>query len=87
MTLASAPAAGVHIYKNGLRKLGPPSPGALYGNWRFPVSSRHGPAPLRIETCDGTSYLTGAVDEVAVYPRVLTEAEIVDNYARGRAGV
>lgn len=77
--------AGVSIYKDG-KLAGSPatSPGALYK--AYDVSSVAGSAPLRIGTRDKKSFFTGAIDEVAVYPRVLTAREIADNYRAGRAG-
>jgi hypothetical protein len=74
------PPAGVHIYKNGVHRLGPPSSGTLYSNPRFNVVPAHGFAPLRLGTRDLGSFLTGGLDEVAIYPRVLTVEEILDNY-------
>jgi hypothetical protein len=73
--------AGVHIYKNGDHRLGPPSPGTLYKN--FNIVPRHGTSPLRLATRDLASFLIGALDEVAIYPRVLTADEIQDNYLNG----
>jgi hypothetical protein len=75
------PAAGVHIYKNGVQRLGPPSPGTLYSH--FKIAPRHGSAPVRIGTRDLASFLRGAIDEVAIYPRVLTSDEILENYTLG----
>jgi hypothetical protein len=43
----------------------------------------HGSAPVRFATRDGNSFFTGGLDEVAIYPRVLTGAEIMENYAAG----
>ena len=45
-----------------------------------------GGAPLRLGTRDKKSFFTGALDEVAIYPRALTAREIADNYRAGRAG-
>jgi hypothetical protein len=79
----SDPPAGVHIYKNGVHRQGPPSPGTLYRNYEvFPA---HGTAPLRLGTRDLVSFLVGALDEVAIYPRVLDPDEIWDNYENGIA--
>ena len=75
------PKAGVHIYKNGVHRLGPPSPGTLYSH--FKIAPRHGSAPVRIGTRDLASFLRGAIDEVAIYPRVLTSDEILENYTLG----
>jgi hypothetical protein len=73
--------AGVHIYKNGLHRLGPPSPGTLYKN--YDVVPVHGSSPLRLATRDFGSFLIGAMDEVAIYPRVLSAEEIAENYVNG----
>ena len=79
----TVPPAGVHIYKNGVHRLGPPSSGTLYRTYNIvPV---HGTAPLRLGTRDLGSFLIGGLDEVAIYPRVLTTAEILDNYNNGVA--
>ena len=75
------PPAGVHIYKNGVHRLGPPSPGTLYKT--FGIVPAHGTAPLRLGTRDFGSFLTGGLDEVAVYPRVLTADEVLENYNTG----
>ena len=79
------PPAGVHIYKNGVHRLGPPSPGTLYRTYGIvPVA---GTLPLRLGTRDAASsgsasvsYLTGGLDEIAIYPRVLRPDEILENY-------
>jgi len=76
---------GVHIYKNGVHRQGPPSSGTLYNNppkWK--IKPAHGAAPLRLGTRDLGSFLTGGLDEVAIYPRVLTREEISENYRAGR---
>jgi hypothetical protein len=78
----TVPPAGVHIYKNGTRRLGPPSPGTLYRN--FDIAPAHGAAPLRLGSRDSRSFLTGGLDEVAIYPRVLRPDEILENYSAGR---
>ncbi len=70
--------AGVHIYKNGVHRLGPPSRGTLYST--YDITPTHGSAPLHLGTRDGGSFLTGGLDEVAIYPRVLTHDEILENY-------
>lgn len=78
------PSAGVHIYKDGVHRLGPPSPGTLYST--YDIVPAHGTAPLRLGTRDSLSFLlTGGLDEVAIYPRVLTGAEILENYTTGVA--
>jgi hypothetical protein len=74
---------GVHIYKNGIRRQGPPSPGTLYNNPKWQVKPAHGPSPLFLGTRDRKSFLTGGLDEVAIYPRVLAAKEIMENYRLG----
>jgi hypothetical protein len=77
------PPAGVHIYKNGVHRLGPPSSGTLYGNPLFNIVPAHGTAPVRLGTRDLGSFLIGGLDEVALYPRVLSAGEILENYLNG----
>ena len=79
------PKAGVSIYKDGKLAGGPgTSPGALYKS--YDVSPAHGTSPLRLGSRDAKTFFTGALDEVAIYPRVLTAREVADNYRAGRAG-
>jgi concanavalin A-like lectin/glucanase superfamily protein len=82
---ATNPKAGVSLYKDG-KLAGSPasSPGALYK--AYDIKSVAGDAPLRFGTRDKKSFFSGAVDEVAIYPRVLTAREIADNCRAGRAG-
>lgn len=75
---------GVHIYHNGEHRLGPPSPGTLYHNPKWRIKPAHGAAPLRLGTRDLKSFLTGSLDEVAIYPRVLTAREVRENYQAGK---
>jgi hypothetical protein len=79
------PFAGVQLYKNGQFKKGPPDPGTLYSNPKFAVLPAHGTAPLRLGTRDKASFFRGALDEVAIYPRVLAADEILENYQIGIA--
>ena len=77
---ASNPDAGVSIYKNGVLRGGPgTSPGARYAS--YDIHSVHGSAPVRLGTRDLGSFLVGGLDDVAIYPRVLSAGEILDNYA------
>jgi hypothetical protein len=87
--LNTDPPAGVHMYKNGVHRLGPPSPGTLYRGYR--ITPANGTLPLRLGTRDAAtmgspsvSYLTGGLAEVAIYPRVLSADEILENYTTGR---
>jgi Concanavalin A-like lectin/glucanases superfamily len=71
---------GVRIFKNGEFKLGPPSKGTLYGNPAFNVTPVHGDAPLRIGTRNFHSFFEGGVDEVAIYPYLLSAQQIRHHY-------
>lgn len=63
-------------------RLGPPSSGTLYRT--FHISPAHGSAPVRFGARDDlTLTLAGGLDEVAIYPRVLTADEILENYTTG----
>lgn len=82
------PPAGVHIYRDGVHRQGPPSSGTLYSS--FDIVPAHGTLPVRLGTRDAAvsgaaaqSYLTGGLDEVAIYPRALTAGEIFENYCVG----
>jgi hypothetical protein len=75
--------AGVRIYRDGVLRKGPPDPGTLYST--FDIKPVHGSAPVRLGTRDKASFLHGGLDEVAIYPRVLTAAEILKSYQLGTA--
>jgi hypothetical protein len=79
----TCPPAGVHIYIDGVHILGPPHIGTLYCNPCFAVQPAHGAAKLRLGTRDCKTFLVGALDEVAIYPRVLRPDEILANYKLG----
>jgi hypothetical protein len=75
--------AGVSIYKNGQLRGSPASSrGALYSSYN--VRPREGTAPVRLGTRDLRSFLSGGLDEVAIYPRRLTAAEVQENYRRSK---
>jgi hypothetical protein len=78
------PNAQVRLYKNGTPSSHNKSSGTLYKSYH--VTPRHGRAPLRLGTRDLRSFLTGGLDEVAIYPRVLTADEILQhwNSAQGK---
>jgi hypothetical protein len=76
--------AGVRIYKDGVFRLGPPSKGTLYNNppdWQ--IMPQRGTAPVRLGTRDGKGFFIGGLDEVAIYPRVLSPEEIRWHYEVG----
>jgi hypothetical protein len=82
------PPAGVHIYKNGVHRQGPPSSGTLYSNPLYNIVPAHGAAPVRLGARSSNLIsldytLNGALDEVAIYPRVLGPDEILENYQTG----
>ena len=74
-TAASDPGAGVSVYRDGVL-LGSPKTqkGARYSS--YDILPARGNAPLRLGTRDRGSFFAGGLDEVALYPRVLTAAEI-----------
>jgi hypothetical protein len=51
----------------------------------YDIVSAHGDAPVRLGTRDLASFFTGALDDVAIYPRVLGAAEIAAHYRAGSA--
>ncbi|HLN47422.1 MAG TPA: LamG domain-containing protein [Magnetospirillaceae bacterium] len=76
---ASNPNAGVSIYRDGTLRASPvKSPGARYA--AYDIHAAHGAAPVRLGTRDLGSFLSGGLDDVAIYPRVLSAAEVLDNY-------
>jgi hypothetical protein len=79
----TCPPAGAMIYIDGVQEKAPPDIGTLYCNPCFAVQPAHGDAPLRLGTRDLKSYFVGALDEVAIYPRVLRPDEILSNYKLG----
>jgi hypothetical protein len=76
------PNAQVRLYKNGQPSPHNHSPGTLYKNYH--ITPQHGPAPVRLGTRDVRSFLTGGLDEVAIYPRVLGADEILLHWRAGQ---
>ncbi|QVL34004.1 LamG domain-containing protein [Telmatocola sphagniphila] len=73
------PKAGVSIYKNGELRGSPASQrGARYAS--FDITPRAGSAPIRLGTRNFTSFFLGELDELAIYPRVLTDKEILEHF-------
>ena len=81
---ASSPGhPGAHLYKNG--RAVADSSGARYNTRLWQIAPAHTAAPVRLGTRDLGSFLQGALDEVAIYPRVLSVDEVAANYrASGR---
>jgi hypothetical protein len=77
------PNAQVRIYKDGVPSSHNNSPGTRYKSYH--VKPQHGSAPLRLGTRDLRSFLTGGLDEVAIYPRVLSAEEIAQHWRTAQA--
>jgi hypothetical protein len=80
------PAARVRLYKDGAASSHNESPGTLYKS--YAITPKHGPAPVRLGTRDLRGFLTGGLDEIALYPRVLAAEEIQHHWevAQGKRG-
>ncbi|HZY87979.1 MAG TPA: LamG domain-containing protein [Gemmataceae bacterium] len=80
------PNARVQLYKDGKPSPHNRSPGTLYKS--YGIRPEHGRAPVRLGTRDLRGFLTGGLDEVAIYPRVLTAEEVRHHWrlARGERG-
>lgn len=78
------PLAGVAIYKNGVLRMSPATTAAARYK-TYDIVPAHGTAPLRFGTRDLATFLTGALDEIAIYPKVLSAAEILDHYQTATA--
>jgi hypothetical protein len=55
----------------------------LYNNPQWQINPVSGTAPLRLGTRNLQHFLAGALDEVAIYPRVLTAKEVLEHYNLG----
>jgi hypothetical protein len=82
---------GVSIYRDGVLKQGPtlPNPGPNPNPTHYKsycIMPAHGVVPLRLGTQNTKGFLTGGLDEVAIYPRVLSASEILENYRAGHRG-
>ncbi len=75
------PTPGVQIYKNAALRNGPPDTGTLYADPKWRIVPKRGTAPVRLGKRDGNTMLIGALDEVAIYPRILSPDEIQLHYA------
>jgi hypothetical protein len=71
--------SGVSLYRDGVLRCSPAdSRGARHSS--FQIYPQRGSAPLRLGTRDQGSFFAGGLADVAVYPRILTAAEIRDNH-------
>jgi hypothetical protein len=54
----------------------------------YHIAPQHGAAPVRLGTRDRRGFLTGGLDEVALYPRILPAEEIRHHWqiAQGKPG-
>jgi hypothetical protein len=68
----------VRLYKDGKPSTHNTSRGTRYKT--FDIAPKHGGAPLRLGTRDLKGFLTGGLDEVAIYPRVLSAEEILQHW-------
>jgi hypothetical protein len=84
----ASPKAGVSIYRDGVLRKGPSmagSAGAPYAH--YDIVPTHGAAPLRLGARDlSHHFLTGGLDEVAIYPHVLSPTEIREHWMIGSKG-
>jgi hypothetical protein len=78
------PDARVRIYKDGEPSKHNASRGTLYKS--YDIKPTTGKAPVRLGTRDLHGFLTGGLDEVAVYPYVLTPQEIRRHWLLGSKG-
>lgn len=65
--------ANTHIYKNGVERDSDPLSG-------YSIQMGNGTAPVRVGTRDGASYFQGSIDNVRIYNRALSTAEINQLY-------
>jgi hypothetical protein len=79
----TCPPAQAQIYLNGIRQQGTSELGTLYCNPCFAVQPTPGTAPVRLGTRDLVSFLVGALDEVAIYPFVLSPDDILSHFKLG----
>jgi hypothetical protein len=72
------------IDEKGFLRRGPSASWSLYANPQWQLGSLPGKAPLRLGTWEWKGFLSGAIEEVAIDPHVLTVAEIQENLAEGQ---
>ena len=69
-----AAAQTITWFKNGVQR----DQDSFAPGSNFPVTPANGTAPLRIGTRDFASYFAGAIDDLRIYDRILSAAEIGD---------
>lgn len=74
VVLVDAPNDTIRLYKNGVLR----DTDTLSG---YAIVPQNGDAPVRLGTRDFSSFFQGAIDNLRVYDRLLTEAEIAALYA------
>jgi hypothetical protein len=79
------PDARVRLYKNGVTSPHNESSGTLYKT--FKIRPEQNSSPVRFGTRDLQSFLAGGLDEVAIYPRVLSANEIARHWDAARAAI
>jgi hypothetical protein len=75
---------GVRIYRDGELTEGPEPP-TRYSHYH--VTLRDGTAPVRVGTRDLHSFFAGTVDELAIYPSLLSQRQIDAHYHAGLAAL
>ncbi|MGH2935047.1 MAG: LamG-like jellyroll fold domain-containing protein [Gaiellaceae bacterium] len=71
---------GVRIYCDGVLRQGPPASGTLYANPAYRIRPRSGSAPVRVGTRNFGSFFAGAIDELAIYPHLLSARQVLRHY-------
>jgi hypothetical protein len=71
---------GVRIYCDGVLRQGPPARATLYSNPAYGILPRAGSAPVRVGTRNFGSFFAGAIDELAIYPHLLSARQIRRHY-------
>ncbi|WP_202921420.1 LamG-like jellyroll fold domain-containing protein [Anatilimnocola aggregata] len=75
---------GVILYTNGTTGKGYRTKTTFYENpGRWHVIPKNGDSPLQLATRNRTGFLSGGLDEVAIYPKVLSPEQISSHYAAG----
>jgi hypothetical protein len=65
----------IEWYKNGVLKDQDP-----FIDSEYDINPQNGTAPMRIGTKDFASYFKGAIDNINIYNRALSESEVLQLY-------